>query len=186
MEQGGPCGNHRNAPSTRHWYCVQTKPRAEAIALEHLQRQDFVCRLPRLRRCTIERGHRHVRIEALFPRYLFLHADATEQSLAPVRSTRGALGLVRFGGLPALVPDALIAELHHAADADDTLTDHRHDARVGDRVCIVEGALAGLPAQFIEAPAADRAVLLIELLGRSQRIELPRHALYKLDADLAA
>ena len=34
----------------QRWYCVHTKPRAEAQALEHLQRQGFECLLPRLQR----------------------------------------------------------------------------------------------------------------------------------------
>ena len=37
-------------PSGQRWYCVQTKPRTEARALENLERQAFECLLPRIRR----------------------------------------------------------------------------------------------------------------------------------------
>ena len=102
----------------QHWYCVHTKPRAEAQALEHLQRQGFECLLPRLQRTTLRNGRRHTGVEALFPRYLFLHADAQTTSLAPVRSTQGAVGLVRTAGLPATVPDEFIERLQADANAD--------------------------------------------------------------------
>ena len=81
-----------------HWYCVHTKPRAEALALEHLQRQAFECLLPRIQHSVLRGGRRQRVVEPLFPRYLFLRANPEQQSLAAVRSTRGALGLVRPGG----------------------------------------------------------------------------------------
>jgi len=59
------------------------------VAREHLERQGFRCFLPLAVNPYQRRSARTTRIEPLFPRYLFLHAAADQQSLGPVRSTRG-------------------------------------------------------------------------------------------------
>ena len=64
------------------WYCVHTKPRAEALALEHLQRQAFECLLPRIQHSVLRGGRRLRVIEPLFPRYLFLRANPAQPSLS--------------------------------------------------------------------------------------------------------
>ncbi len=87
------------------WYAVCCKPRQEAIAEENLLRQGFHVNLPRIRIRRHRRGQWIDAIEALFPRYLFIRIDPYRCNTAPVRSTRGVVGLVRFGGQPAVVPD---------------------------------------------------------------------------------
>lgn len=67
------------------WYCVHTKPHAEAQALGHLQRQGFECLLPRVQSTTLRSGRWRIGIEALFPRYLFLRANAAGLIALPER-----------------------------------------------------------------------------------------------------
>ena len=87
----------------RYWYAVQTKPRQEAVAELHLQRQHFETYLPKI----LVRKHRRDKwtkvVEPLFPRYLFVRLDPDENSLSPVRSTKGVAGPVRFGRTAAAV-----------------------------------------------------------------------------------
>ena len=179
MDQGVPHGPGCNAPSARRWYCIQTKPRAETIALEHLQRQGFECLLPRLRLRRLIARRLVERIEPLFPRYLFLAADPTTQSLAPIRSTRGVLGLVRFANEPAEVPPALIARLRADADPTGILDDRRQQPQPGDRVLLLSGPLTGLHALYAQTDGADRAIVLLQILGRDQRLVVPIDMLCK-------
>lgn len=161
----------------QHWYCVHTKPRAEAQALEHLQRQGFECLLPRLQRTVLRNGRRQTVVEALFPRYLFLRADAETTSLAPVRSTKGAVGLVRTAGLPATVPDDFIERLRADANADGVITLPERRLLPGERVAITDGPLAGLQGIYTQAQGEQRALVLLELLGGAQSVVLPRYVL---------
>ena len=41
------------------WYCVHSKPRSEAVALQNLQRQGFECLLPRIAKAnaTVKPDH---------------------------------------------------------------------------------------------------------------------------------
>jgi transcriptional antiterminator RfaH len=73
-----------------------------------LRRQAFDTYLPLIRLPKRRRGKWEEVIEPLFPRYLFLHIDASVVSVAPIRSTRGVVGLVRFGEMPVPVPEAVI------------------------------------------------------------------------------
>lgn len=184
-----PADTHESAipgAFTARWFCVQTKPRAEAEAEAQLARQDFRVFLPRLRarRPRPARGVVTV-VEPLFPRYLFLHADPLQQSLASVRSTRGVSGLVRFGGEPAVVPTRLIEALMAQADANAIIDTPPETFAPGERVRVVDGPLAGLVAIYREPLGAARAVVLLELLGQPQPVSLPWSWLCKTDTRAA-
>ena len=82
------------------WYLVHTRPRQEEVAREHLERQGYGVYLPRLQLPRRRRGHWHDVIEPLFPRYLFAGARRNEQSLHPIRSTRGVFDPRAWGRVP--------------------------------------------------------------------------------------
>ena len=96
-------------PGKANWFAVVTKPRQEQIALQNLQRQGFECFLPMAENPYQRRSKKHQKIiEPLFPRYLFLNAIADTQNLAPVRSTKGVISMVRFGTELAVIPEHII------------------------------------------------------------------------------
>ena len=85
-----------------------------------------------------------------------------------MRSTRGAVGLVRIGSELRPVPDEVIAFLKQAEDdADHTRHDDSWPHQPGDRVKVLEGPFAGFEAVFQQPLAESRAILLLELLGRA-------------------
>ena len=90
------------------WYAVQTKPRQEGTAALNLQRQHFHTYLPKIRLRKRRRQQWHKVVEPLFPGYLFIKVAPGEQSTAPVRSTLGVVGLVRFGSQLQSVPPQII------------------------------------------------------------------------------
>ena len=160
------------------WFAVVTKPRSEAIAHEHLLRQGFDCMLPRVRRVRRGVGGLKPRVECLFPNYLFLHADIEHTSLAPVRSTRGARGVVRFGGVPAEVPESVIAQIKQRINAEDGFV--RLEApkfALGQKVRLTEGPLSGLEGVFLLDQGADRVRLLLQLMGTTREVVVPREQL---------
>jgi transcriptional antiterminator RfaH len=156
---------------------VHAKPRQEAVALEHLGRQGFDAWLPRAS-VTRRRGERWVeRVEPLFPRYLFLDVDADEMDVAPVRSTRGCVGLVRFGDRPARVPAQLISWLRGAADPETGL--HRVGRSLetslgpGARVRVLSGPFEGAEGVLQSLRGEERALVFLDVLARAARVELP-------------
>lgn len=159
----------------RAWHVVICKPRQEVIAEEHLRRQGFNVYLPQLRTRQRRNGVWREGVQALFSRYLFVQADHLHQSVAPIRSTRGAVGLVRFGGVPAVVPDEVIALIRARAEAETGLhADPTRSFRKGDRVAVAEGPFAGLEGIFTSDDGERRAVILMELLGKTHRVRVSR------------
>ncbi|MFM1886742.1 MAG: hypothetical protein RL026_1899 [Pseudomonadota bacterium] len=166
--------------SAAAWYVVHAKPRQEALAETRLAEQGYEVYLPRLQRPR----RRHARwqdvIEPLFPRYLFVGLRQGEQSMTPIRSTPGVATLVRFGADYATVPPQLLAALRsreqqglHRLQCDAAL-------QPGDLVRVEEGAFAGLTGIFHAARGEDRALVLLDILGQQNRIQMPQGYLAKL------
>lgn len=160
------------------WFAVLTKPRAEAEASLCLSRQGFECLYPRTRRSVRAASGMVVRTESLFPRYVFIRSDPSLQSLAPVRSTRGVAGLVRFGGEPACVPDLVIAQIQSRVDLSDGFVRlAAPPLEPGRAVRIHEGPLSGLDAIFQSMVGVDRVRLLLTLLGSERSVVVERSAI---------
>jgi len=157
------------------WFAVITKPRSEALAEEHLRRQGYECLLPRVRRLVRNAAGLKPRIESLFPGYVFLRADPERDSLAPVRSTRGALGLVRFGAEPARIPQAVVDGIVQRMDAQDGFVHLAAPELIpGEAVRITDGAFAGWQGVFVARDGSERVRLLLQLLGMAREVVLPR------------
>jgi transcriptional antiterminator RfaH len=157
------------------WYAVLCKPRQETLAEANLANQGFAVYLPRLK-TPRRRARRWVDIvEPLFPRYLFVGAELETKSLAPIRSTKGVSGLVRFGPEPAVVPAHLIAALRQREDAATGLHDCAQPLFTpGERVKLLHGPLTGLEGVFAAETGDLRVIVLMEMLGRLNKLEVSR------------
>ena len=154
------------------WYTVLTKPRGEEMALEHLQRQDFECFLPKA--ANPQRLlHPKRTSEPLFPRYLFLHAQAGEQNLAAAGNTRGVATLVRFGHKLATIPSQIIDSMRSMTCSETGLMDLEPlRFAKGDNITVFKGPLAGLKGIVQAKTSEERVIVLMSLLGREQTMEL--------------
>ncbi len=168
-----------NAP----WYAVFCKPRGEVTAEANLLRQGYSTYLPRVLSERRRAGKWVACAEPLFPRYLFLAPRDAAHSLAPVRSTLGVTGLVRFGLKPAVVPAALIEELRaceaaargeQGASGVAGQQTRREFFAPGAAVRFMTGPFAGLEGIFGTASGAQRVIVLLELLGRTQDVSVER------------
>jgi hypothetical protein len=89
---------------------LYTKPHAEVWAGANLEKQGFAVLLPRV---AMARGSG---FGMLFPRYLFVGADAARPT-SVLRSTYGVAYVVHCGDKPAIVPAEVIAEIAGRMDA---------------------------------------------------------------------
>ena len=158
------------APRPR-WYTVHTKARQEEVARDNLERQHYTSYLP----LVVMRKRRRDRwvdvVEPLFPRYLFVRFDPDTTNIAPIRSTLGVTGLVRFGNELVPVPDDVIAWLRQA---ENPATGHHDPNRPqfepGEKVEILEGPFAGLQGIYQVQKGEERVLILITLLGRQNAV----------------
>ena len=155
------------------WLVVKTKPRQEERARENLERQGYKVYLPKFSIKKRIRGEWRLVSEPLFPGYVFIHIALGEVSLAPVRSTLGVNDLVRFGQQVVPVPEKVMSYIQwRESDALDNPQDTL-PLSAGDKVDVLEGPFAGLPAIFQMTKGAERAMLMVSLLGRSNTVAVP-------------
>jgi transcriptional antiterminator RfaH len=157
-----------------HWYVIHTKPKQEFRAAQNLEQQGYTIFLPTIPVQKLYKNTLSTNQEVLFARYLFIQLDQINSNWFPIRSTRGVHQIVRFGihTQPVKVHPLLIEELKHWATekAPKTLFSH------GESVLISEGPFKGLAASFqklVDEPSGEsRALILIELLGKSQNLKM--------------
>lgn len=141
------------------WYVVQTKPRQEFRAEQHLRNQGFRCVLPTLQAEKIRRGRRLFVTEPLFARYLFIELGCDTPNWGAIRNTRGVSWLVAFGGIPAKLPPGWIDVFQRRATAPRRLFEP------GQRVAVTQGPFSGLEGIYQMPDGESRAIVLLELLG---------------------
>ena len=163
-DETDPFNVESSALSTLSWYLVHTKPRQEDIALANLERQGYECYLPQMRIERIRRRKAEVATEPMFPRYLFIRLDSSDQgkSWSPIRSTLGVSQLVHFGARAAKVDDTLVDLLRQRECALPTEAMFHS----GDSVVIADGPFAGIEAIYKTADAERRAFILLEILAK--------------------
>jgi transcriptional antiterminator RfaH len=156
------------------WYVVRTKPRAEFVALGHIERQGFTVYLPHyLRR------RRHARrtdwVQApLFPGYLFVSMDVEVCRWRVLSSTVGVAELICDREWPVPVPASVIDEIRQREDANGiVLLGRQVRLSPGDRVDISHGPLADYSAIFECESDEHRVFVLLDLLGRQVRTCVP-------------
>jgi transcriptional antiterminator RfaH len=163
-------------PSSISWYVIHTKPRQEQRALTNLQQQSYRCYLPMITLEKLGRGRLNVVEEPLFPRYLFICLDNSRhgQNWAPIRSTIGVSGLVTFGSAPAKIDANLIALLQNQQDGLSAGPERLFHE--GDVLLVAEGPFAGLEAVYQMQSGDNRAMVLIELMGKVAQMQIaPAH-----------
>jgi len=169
----------RNESFGPQWYCVKTRQRQEQSAKRAMQADlgiEVFCPLLRFER--VRRSGRVRVTEAMFPGYLFArfcHADQHRQ----IASTNGVSCIVAFGGVPAVVEDAIIQELRTAL-ADGETVEISSSVEVGEEVHVVEGPFQGIRAVVTRVmPARARVTVLLELLGMEREVEVNAKAVLR-------
>jgi transcriptional antiterminator RfaH len=154
------------------WFCVRSKPKHEHIAAAHLRRfSEVEVFYPRLRvRKATRRGPVWTN-ESLFPNYLFARF-VLNSLLEQVRFTSGVHQVVHFANHWPAISDTVIEELRQSFHGCELQVIH-DEPQPGDTVQVVEGTFNGLSATVLRTlPARQRVQVLLDILGRSTKVEL--------------
>jgi transcriptional antiterminator RfaH len=158
-----------------NWYLLQCKPNQQKRAEEHLLNQGFETYSPEIRAERIIRRQRIVRVEALFPGYMFIQLNPSSNWRA-LQATRGVSRLVSFNGSPHIVPADLVAGLQQQYSnelAPIALF------KAGDSVQITEGCFKNIEA-IVKAVTSDaRIIVLLKILHSEQTLAFPVEQLAK-------
>ena len=147
------------------WYALRCKPRKEDAAWRQVMNEGFEAYYPRLRVNPVNPRSR--KVKPYFPGYLFVRANLEEVGQSVFQWMPHTLGLVSFGGEPALVPDHLIDAVRQRVDQINAAGGEVFDGlKQGEAVYIQDGPFSGYQALFdVRLPGSTRVRVLLELLG---------------------
>jgi transcriptional antiterminator RfaH len=157
----------------RSWYLIYTKPRQERTAKLNLDRQGYETYLPLKNERRRRQGGYVYSIDPMFSRYLFIHLNKVTDNWGPIRSTIGVTDIVRFAGQPTVVPDRLVNCIRANDNENGIQTTATQEFNGGNKVQIVEGPMNGYEGIFVGKTGKERAIVLLDVLGKSTYLELP-------------
>jgi transcription elongation factor/antiterminator RfaH len=146
------------------WFVAQTQPRKEAVAMQNLQNQGFIAYCPR-----VKRTRRHARrfetvSEPLFPGYVFVGIDVSEQPWRSVNGTFGVSRILTDGARPVALQDGVVEHLMSVTGA------HKDAAgrapQVGQDVRLRTGPFADFVGCIVGMSAGNRVHILLRLMNR--------------------
>lgn len=151
------------------WYLVQCKPHQDIRAKQNLELQGGKCLSFQHVVEKVVRGKLARVRENLFPGYVFLSLAEEDPLWFRVRSTYGVSKVVAFGGRPLPIADHIMRQLIELT----SLKKAAARFKEGQQVRITQGPFAGVQAIFSEYDGEKRAVLLIQMLQKMQKIKVP-------------
>ena len=158
---------------TDFWYVIRSKVHRESYLKKELDARDVTCFFPHLKVKPV--NPRSKRIRPYFPGYLFVRADLGKIGKSCLQWVPYSMGLVHFGGEPAVVPDGLVFEIRKTVDEinkNGGLKTKKYLS--GDGIRIVDGYFTGYGGVFdIYLEGTDRVRILLDLLtGRQMPLTL--------------
>lgn len=162
---------------TRHpelssvWYLAASKPRQETRAIENLHNQGITAYSPLISVEKIRSNKKVIVEEAMFPGYIFIKLSPQSGLWHKVKSTRGVRDWVRFSGKAASLPEKLVDNLIKQ-EQQQTLPTLNKCPSPGDRVKILSGPFQGLNGIYQASSGEERAIILIDFLGKVNRLKL--------------
>lgn len=177
-ERGGKSGldNDRRVASSRPdnlpWYAIQIRARLGSVAAATLRGKGYEEFLP-LYRSRRRWSDRIKELELpLFPGYLFCRFDVSDR-LMPILTTPGVIGIVGAGKTPVPVDEKEI-EAVRAILRSGLAALPWPFLRVGSKVYLERGPLAGLEGMITNTDKVYRLIVSVNLLQRSVAVEIDR------------
>ncbi len=159
------------------WYAVQTQVRAEEKAVFNLRRQSFDVFLPQYKKTRRHARKTDVVLRPLFPGYVFVHMDTAKDQWHAIKGTFGVVRLISSGDTPSPIPFGIVEAIMERGDDGGVIQLQHKTLRRGDTVRIVDGPFAEYEGLFEEMIDEHRVILLLDLLGRKVRTQVPYEAL---------
>jgi transcription termination/antitermination protein NusG len=165
------------------WYVVHTyagyenkvKANLESrIASLNMEDYIFQIEVPTQEETQIKQGKRQVVQSKIFPGYVLVRMDLTDESWSAVKNTPSVTGFVGTTHPTPLSTDDVVKFLApKPKEAKKAEAPKVIDFRIGDSVTVMDGPFATLPATIVEINAeAQRLKVLVSIFGRETPVEL--------------
>ena len=163
-----------------NWYVLHTYSGYEDAVrdallqrIESMNMQDYIFEavVPKIEEITIKRGDKITVKKPLFPGYVLVRMQVTDESWYVARNTPNVTGFVGSGNIPVSVtPEEYGLVQRHVGEAD---TQFKIDIQAGETVRITEGPFMNYEGQVLEVDK-DRGKIKVSvsIFGRETPVEL--------------
>lgn len=147
------------------WYVLNSKPHKEATVWQQVLAHGSEAFYPRTKVEPVNPRARKIR--PYFPGYLFVRVNLDRVGLSTFQWMPHAIGLVCFGGIPAPLPDEIVAGIRRRlGEIEAAGGELLYRLKAGDPVVIQDGPFAGYEAIFdSRLSGKDRVRVLLQLLN---------------------
>ena len=153
----------------QQWFAVYTSARHEKAVARQLDQRCIEKFLPLYRSLHRWKDRRKLVELALFPSYVFVRIEARDK--LRVLQVPGVVSLVTFNGQLAALPEQEINALRSGLDRG-IYAEPCPYLRVGRRVRVAAGPLAGAEGILVKKKDKCRVVISLEVLKRSVAVEV--------------
>jgi len=168
-QEVGVSAMHPADQQETNWYALYTSPRHEKRVAQQFERRLIPCFLP-LYRSVRRWKDRCKELElALFPGYVFVRI--APRNKLQVLKVPGVVKLVMFNGQPSALLEAEIESLRRGLAGHVSMVPHPY-LRIGRRVRLKGGPMAGLEGILRRRKDGLRLVVSIEMLTRAVAVEV--------------
>jgi transcription antitermination factor NusG len=168
-----PMPTDKNEGSRPYWYAVYTRSKAERKVLAELERLGVIAYLPLVTRIKLWSDRKKKVIEPLFRSYLFVLSYESDHF--KVVQTEGVLKIVGFGKKPVKIPDQQIEAIRfYVNDLTHEEEVGPENLNIGQLVRVKHGPMEGLIGRLIRNKNKFRLIVMIEAVGKSITINIPR------------
>jgi transcription antitermination factor NusG len=153
------------------WYAVFTRSRQEKVAasmLDYLAVANFLPLLHEKRRWS---DRTQLVSVPLFPGYLFVRIERSNELLLRVLKVPGVVDFVRNGDGPMAIPAEEIEGVRAALVHGTGCAPHPF-LKAGDRVRVVRGSLKGIEGTIIRGGPQSKLVISVEMIQRSVAVSV--------------
>jgi len=159
------------ADAAAPWFAVYTRSRFEKQVADQLECKRLPVYLPL--RLEVHRWQdRYQKVEVpMFRGYLFAQFAPNSAERIAILRTAGVVRIVGFGQQDAEVPAEQIAALRRLTEEGALLHPHRY-LRIGQRVKVASGALAGVEGILVRIRKQDRLVIAVDAIRQAVAVEL--------------
>lgn len=159
------------AASATPWFALYTRSRFEKHVANQLERKCVPVFLP-VREEVHRWQDRYQKVEMpMFRGYLFAQFSPDSLERISVLRTTGVVRIVGFGSEYSEVPCEQIEMLRRLAAERTALHPHRY-LRVGQRVKVATGSLAGMEGILVRIRKQDRLVIAVDAIRQAVAVEL--------------
>jgi len=118
------------------------------------------------------RGKEHLVRKPLFQGYIFVKSRLSYEEKKIILGTRGVVGIVKFKGKPAPIPDETIESLKILGKHEDKIAPHPY-LKDGMKVKVISGPFAGATGIIIgEEKKKTKLIVSVDLLHRSVAVKI--------------